>query len=445
MRLMEALRIQPGYVVAFVGAGGKSMAIRRLATERPPDSPLILTTTTKIRLDQKDLARQHFVLDSEADLPRAFAHLDPESPILLTGKRDEVEAKWLGLIPEIMEALVVRTRELGAILLVEADGARGSSLKAPADHEPVLPSSCDLVVPVVGLDAIGEDVVSSKIHRPQRLMELLEFEGGDRIKREHIARILSSTQGALKDIPLASEVRVLLNKAETEEALEHGRQIAFEAMKCERVTSVILAAVAKEAPVAEVFSRVAGVVLAAGSSSRINGLKQLIQFRDKPLVTYAVEAAINGGLEPIVVVVGGNGSAIRETIQGLGVNIVDNLASLRGQGSSVKVGLDAIGEKTEAVVFLLADMPLVSSELIRALVGRHRKTLSSVVVPYAQGKRGNPVLFDRVTFNALRTIEDERGGRAIFEVYPPEQLAWDDTVLFDVDTEDDYDRLRDFE
>jgi molybdenum cofactor cytidylyltransferase len=445
MRLMEALRIEAGQVVAFVGAGGKSAAIRRLTQERSPHSPLVVTTTTRIGLDQIDLASRHFVVTCMEDLERATDDLDPETPILLTGERDREEPKWLGLAQDLMEALVERTKSRGAILLVEADGARGKSMKAPAEYEPVFPPACDLVVPVVGLDVIGEDVASPKIHRSKRLMDLLEIKQGDRITWEHIVRLLGSSQGALKDIPSASEVRVLLNKADAKEAVECGRQIAAAAVKYERIASVLLAAVAKEPPVVEVFGRVAGIVLAAGSSSRFNGPKQLIPFRGKPLITHTIDAALSGGLEPVVVVVGSDGPAVRKALKGMPLCFVENLEPERGQSGSLKVGLEAIGRQAEAVIFLLADMPLVSGELIQALIQKHRMTLSAVIAPFANGRRGNPVLFDRMTLDALRAIEDARGGRAVFEMFPPLHLGWDETVLFDVDTEDDYARLKQLE
>jgi molybdenum cofactor cytidylyltransferase len=90
-------------------------------------------------------------------------------------------------------------------------------------------------------------------------------------------------------------------------------------------------------------------------------------------------------------------------------------------------------------------MPLIEADLIKALVARHRTTLKAVIVPYAQGRRGNPVLFDGITFEALLRVKGDQGGRAIFDRFPPSQLAWDDSVLFDVDTPEDLRRLRDME
>jgi molybdenum cofactor cytidylyltransferase len=80
--------------------------------------------------------------------------------------------------------------------------------------------------------------------------------------------------------------------------------------------------------------------------------------------------------------------------------------------------------------------------VLRSLVELHRQTLAPVVAPLVGGQRGNPVLFDRVTFASLARLQGEAGGRALFSRYPPLWLPWHDTsLLLDVDTEEDYRRL----
>jgi molybdenum cofactor cytidylyltransferase len=76
---------------------------------------------------------------------------------------------------------------------------------------------------------------------------------------------------------------------------------------------------------------------------------------------------------------------------------------------------------------------------------RHRSGLSPIIVPFADGKRGNPVLFDKVTFEELKRVTGDRGGRAIFSQFPYERLEWDASIHFDVDTPEDVERLRGME
>jgi molybdenum cofactor cytidylyltransferase len=445
MRLSDSLRIKRGDVIAFVGAGGKSSAIRRLVNELAPQVPVVVTTTTKIALDQVDLATEHLILDSMSDLQSAIGSLLQFESLLLTGQKDNVEPKWLGLKPDLVRILIQTVHARDWVLLIEADGARGKSLKVPAQHEPALPSGCSLVVPVVGLDAIGENVSSPKIHRPEILMRLLDLEESDRINNKHVVDLLTSSQGGLKNIPASAIVRILLNKADTAKDLDNGGQIAQALIKDQRIHSVLLASVMEDVPVRESICRVGGVVLAAGESSRLGGVKQLMTFRGKPLVAYSAETALVGELDPIIVVVGKDGEAITNSLKDYHIQIVENTEPELGQSSSVYVGLNAIHDHVDAVIFLLADMPLVTSDLVVALVKKHRQTLGPVIAPFVEGKRGNPVLFDRMTFDALREVKGDQGGRAIFSHYPVVQVEWDDSVLFDIDSEEDLQKMREIE
>ncbi len=445
MRLSDSLRIKAGEVVAFVGAGGKSTAIRRIVSELVPQIPVVVTTTTKIALDQVDLGKDHLIIDSMDDILSAFESLQTFESILLTGQKHEIEPKWIGLKPDFVENLVQTVHARGWVLLIEADGARGRSLKAPAQHEPVLPSGCDLVVPVIGLDAVGKEISSPKIHRTEILMRLLDLKEGDRISREHVVEVLTSSQGGLKDIPLSTDVRVLLNKADTKKDVENGRQIAQALIKNQRIRSVLIASVLEETPVMQSICRVGGVVLAAGESTRLGGVKQLMTFRGKPLVAYSVETALEGSLTPVIVVVGAKAEAIKNALAHYPIHIVENTEPERGQSSSVHLGLDAIQGQVDAVIFLLADMPLVKLDLVKVLVKKHQESLGPVIVPSVEGKRGNPVLFDQRTFEALREVKGDQGGRAIFSRYPVVQVDWDDSALFDVDSEEDLQKMRDME
>jgi molybdenum cofactor cytidylyltransferase len=98
--------------------------------------------------------------------------------------------------------------------------------------------------------------------------------------------------------------------------------------------------------------------------------------------------------------------------------------------------------KAGAAIFLLADQPQVSVEVLEALVASHRKGLPSVLAPLVEERRANPTLFDQVTFADLLRLEGDQGGRALFSKYSPQYLPWmDPGLLSDVDTPEDYDRL----
>ncbi len=445
MRLVDALRFSPGQVVAFTGAGGKTEAIRTLVSEWDIDSPLIVTTSTKFALDQSDLTDIHLVFSESEDSDTISESIASEKTLLVTGSQMEDEPKWLGLNEDELSLLNKFVKSLDGTLLIEADGARGRSLKAPAPYEPVVPSFCDLVVNIVALDVLNEKVDSVFVHRTRRVQSLLELGEGERLSWEHIVDLINSPDGGLKGVPDKADFRVLLNKVEGEERFKAGQHIGNALIKGPRVRSVILSSLIVDPPVLKVMDRVAGIILAAGTSSRLLESKQLIQWRGKPLVLHAVEAAMNGGLDPILVVVGEDEEALRVLFKDYPVRILCNPEPSRGQSSSVRVGIESLGEEIEAAIFLLADMPLITGDVVSALVHEHRSTLAPTIAPRADGQRGNPVLFDRSVFSLLKDVSGDRGGRAIFEQYPPHYVEWDSSVLFDVDSPEDLERLRSIE
>ena len=442
MRLAEALRVGLHRTIAFTGAGGKSTAIGRLVTELREESTVVVTTTTKIAHLQSAITRAHLVAPDIEALEPLRGMIEEHRSVLVTGGKMAAKQKWMGIDGELLNEVQRISKQSGALLLIEADGARGCSLKAPAPHEPVVPPTVDLVVPVAGLDAVGQPLDSLLMHRSERVAALLGLSAGNTVEAEHVSALLCHPEGGLKGTPPPAAVRVLLNKAESPQALACGASIASALLTSPRIQAAVLAASAQDPPVRHVFGRVAGVILAAGGSRRLGRSKQLAIWKGKPLVSYAVQAALKGGLSPIVVVLGAESAAVRRALENEDVAFVQNSGWASGQSSSLRAGLAAVREKAEAVMFLLSDMPLVTAELVRALVTEHGRTLAPIVAPRAAGRRANPVLFDRVTYPALDGVTGDRGGRSLFGRFRTLGIQWDSSALGDVDTPEDLEELR---
>lgn len=109
----------------------------------------------------------------------------------------------------------------------------------------------------------------------------------------------------------------------------------------------------------------------------------------------------------------------------------------------MQAGLNAIPPTGGGAVFLLADQPNVPAALIQALVEAHSQTLSPIVAPLVVGQRGNPVLFDPITYTDLMQVSGDVGGRQIFSKYPLQYVPWhDQAVLLDVDAPSDYEQSQ---
>jgi molybdenum cofactor cytidylyltransferase len=443
VKLSTALRLEAGRAAAFTGAGGKSAALARLAEELKGDMPVLLTTSTHLGRDQEALAAHHLVAADHGDLAAIPRLLDEHRTVLVTGGPDRGEGKWVGLPLPWIDELKTSAAAAGAPLLVEADGARGRLVKAPADHEPAIPSSVDMVVPVVGLAAVGQPLSGTIAHRLERLGEVAGMRPGEPVTVEQLVRLLSSADGGLKAVPAAAEVRPLLNGAIDEEAVSVGRQVATGAIEHRRLRAVVLADTERADPVVACIGRTAGVVLAAGGASRMGGLKQVMRWRGQPLLRLAVEAARSAGLEPIVVVLGAEADRVRAAADGMGVSFVDNRDWESGQGTSLRAGLRAARGDVEAAVFLLADMPRVGAALIERLLAAHQASLAPIVAPSFEGRRGNPVLFDRSTFRALDAIDGDRGGSVLFDRFPILSVPAGPECTIDVDQPGDWGSLGD--
>jgi molybdenum cofactor cytidylyltransferase len=186
---------------------------------------------------------------------------------------------------------------------------------------------------------------------------------------------------------------------------------------------------------------IAILLLAAGSSSRLGRSKQLVSIKGQPLLLKSVEAANESGIKNIIVVLGANEEAHRQVIKNAGVQVVVNTAWKKGMGNSLKVGLSYLLQqtpKTEAVITMVCDQPLITSDQLKKLIAEHESSRSTIVASFYQGVAGVPVLFDRTLFSELLLLPDDAGAKKILQQHA--HLV--KTVPFpggeiDIDTEDD--------
>lgn len=197
---------------------------------------------------------------------------------------------------------------------------------------------------------------------------------------------------------------------------------------------------------------VAGVLLAAGGSSRFGAENKLLAETDgEPLVRHAARTLRDARVSPVVVVVGHEADAVRDALGGLdgwdesSPRFVTNRAYERGLSSSVRAGVDAAGDASaDATVFLLGDMPSVDPATVDLLVDAYRAGLAEAVAPEYRDQRGNPVLFDREHFAALRAVEGDVGGRSVLLGSDRGAMVETDDpgVVRDIDTREDLESYR---
>ncbi len=440
MRLSHALRARRGDVIALVGAGGKTAALFRLADELTAARWHVVTTaSTHLATDQ--LARAPAALRAweAGSLERLPPLLRAHGHILVMGEPAAEPGRVSGPPPEVLAMLAAHPDV--DVLLVEADGSRQRPLKAPAPHEPAIPPWATLVVVVAGLSGLGQPLTAEVVHRPDRFAALSTLTPGSPITPEAVARVLTHAEGGLHHVPAGARVVALLNQVESDEHLAAGRAIAQEALAGSGLDEVILATLQADDPVIEAHGRVAGIVLAAGSSTRFGQPKLLLPWGSATLIEHVVQQAQMTGLGALLVVVGAAGDQVAQAVAGR-ARVVHNPGWASGQSSSMQAGLNALPPDAAAALFILADQPDVRPDVVQALIARWHTTRAPIVAPRYQGQRGNPVLFDREVFPELMALRGDVGGRPLIAHYG-QHVAWVDVDApppLDVDTPEVYEQ-----
>ena len=188
----------------------------------------------------------------------------------------------------------------------------------------------------------------------------------------------------------------------------------------------------------------AGVLLAAGASTRMGRNKLFLQLGGDSILARAGKRAIASGLDPVIVVLGHEAERSMAELSGLPVRTVLNPDYALGINRSLKVGIAAVPAEAPAAIVLLADMPFVTEAMIGRMVERYRETGASLVASDYAGVHAPPTLYDRSLFAELRALEGEGCGKQVVKRHWSEAavVAWPAAALIDIDRPEDWERVR---
>jgi len=239
--LRQAFDIHHREVISLVGGGGKTTLMFALAREMAAGGESVITTTTTKILEPSSSETPLLLLQAhEKNIVKALLqNLDKHRHITLA--REKLSSgKLAGVCPE----LIIELAELNLVpyVVVEADGAAHRSLKAPNPTEPVIPFNTSLVIPVVGVDAIGCCLTKENIFRPEIVSRLLGLPLGAVVSAEAIAFLITHPQGIIKGSPIQARITPFINKVDLEEGLTKGRELASKilAMNHPQIGRVVL-------------------------------------------------------------------------------------------------------------------------------------------------------------------------------------------------------------
>jgi molybdenum cofactor cytidylyltransferase len=189
--------------------------------------------------------------------------------------------------------------------------------------------------------------------------------------------------------------------------------------------------------------RIAGVVLAAGSSTRMGQNKLLLELGGESLVRRAVRAAIEAGLVPVIVVLGHEAARVQDQLSGLSFVPIWNPRHAEGVGTSLKAGVTAAAD-AQALVIMLADMPFVTPDMVATVITRYRASRARLVVSRYGTVDAPPICYDRSLFGELLSEPGERCAKRVVRrhIDVATIVSWPEEALRDVDVAADYEVAR---
>jgi probable selenium-dependent hydroxylase accessory protein YqeC len=253
--LRKALRLEGRGVISLVGAGGKSSLMYRLAQELSNDGDSVLTTTTTKIIEPAEDQSPSVILSESLDtiVEIAKGRLTRGLHLTAAAARSQKGAKLIGLKPGIIDAIA--TKRIFRWIIVEADGAAGRPLKAPADHEPVIPAMSRWIVGLAGLSGIGKPLNSAWVFRPERFARIAGIAMEESISAEAISNVLRHEQGTFKNSPENALRIVFLNQSDVCGGIKSGRQIAsLLQRKPSRFNGAVIGQVLRQQPVLQKYT-----------------------------------------------------------------------------------------------------------------------------------------------------------------------------------------------
>ncbi|MGI9420744.1 MAG: selenium cofactor biosynthesis protein YqeC [Geminicoccaceae bacterium] len=240
-------------IIAMVGAGGKKSTMYRLleAHRALGTRRIALTSTVQIATAPDALDVETVIVDGDAEAVIAGGQ-GRDRAYLLTGPPTK-PGRFAGLPAELIPDL--HRRGGFEVSLVKADGARMRMIKAPGDNEPALPGGVSTILPIISARAFGRPLEAKLVHRPERLTEVTGAAPGMPIDADHVARLLSHPDGALRRVGDALIVPII-NMVDNAERLAMAGEAARKALaRTDRFDRVVLASMIGPSPLVDVISR----------------------------------------------------------------------------------------------------------------------------------------------------------------------------------------------
>lgn len=190
------------------------------------------------------------------------------------------------------------------------------------------------------------------------------------------------------------------------------------------------------------IDNVYAIILAAGASSRMGKPKQLLEWRNRPLLEHAIVNARAVLGKRVIVVLGAHAESIQTAINLGEVSVMVNPDWQEGMASSIRAGVQALPESASAVLILLCDQPLINAAHLQNLLNGWQSAPNRIVASQYHHSVGVPALFPVEFFEHLLSLSGDRGAKSLL-------MRFEDSLLkiplpeaeLDIDSEGDFERL----
>jgi probable selenium-dependent hydroxylase accessory protein YqeC len=209
MELNTLLSLKEGSIVSVVGAGGKTTFIFSLAQELRLRYKVLVTTTTKIYVPQRN-QYDFIVVEDDEGLIEKYCHSE-RNGIYVFGTLINEEQKLRGL----NDTKLMNIYKYFDYVLIEADGSKRKPVKGWNDTEPIISSNTTATIGILDIQVLGKEINEDLVHRIDKFMELTGAHRNQLIGISHLEALIFSEKGLFKNA--AGEKTLFINKVESEE------------------------------------------------------------------------------------------------------------------------------------------------------------------------------------------------------------------------------------
>jgi molybdenum cofactor cytidylyltransferase len=417
-------QIKGGHIYCFIGAGGKTSAIKEAAYMLADIGyKVLITTTTKISIEEFSKYKVDFKNNINIDDLVGGINIQVSSTI---GK------KYQGYKKEEIEQITFIP--IDVVILIEADGSRGLPFKIPYEYEPVVPINSAKTFLLFSAKIIGEDICSSNTYNLENVQKIIDKDNMQ-YTNENILKLLY--EGWLKDTRYKN-LKVIINQGDVLTNDFVAKDLLKQLYNRYGIGSYLVSLKNKEV-YKEFDDKIGVLILAAGEGKRMGRIKQLLSFGGSTFLEETIKK-YSTYCQDIVVTLGFHKDMIKKNIKELGFTFQEIEDYRDGMSASFR---ESSPFNTDYFLVTPCDLPLIEDYTIEVLLKAYRENEGKIVVPRFMGKKGHPVVFPITVQSIFKNIKGDIGARDIIKEKGCIYVDLDDPgIIADIDTLNEYNKIK---